>query len=77
MIEIIEIEGMFVSMAGDYFESLIYTRKDGEKLKDDLFKRLNADEILFHKGMDLEIIEIKSQDFIDDSFKTELLKMKM
>jgi L-serine dehydratase len=74
MIEIIELEGMFVSMAGDYFESLIYTRKDGEKLKDDLLIRLNADEILFHKGMDLEIIEIKSQDFIDDSFKTELLK---
>jgi L-serine dehydratase len=49
MMEVIELEGMFVSMAGDYFETLIYLRKDGEKLKDELLEKFSADEILFHK----------------------------
>jgi L-serine dehydratase len=73
MIEIIELEGMPVSMAGDYFETLIYIRKDGEKLKDELLNKLLADEILFHKGMHIEIIEIKSQKFLDDSLKDDIL----
>jgi L-serine dehydratase len=74
MMEVIELEGMFVSMAGDYFETLIYLRKDGKKLKDEMLEKFSADEILFHKGMDLEIIEIKSQNFLDESLKAEILE---
>ena len=73
MIEIIELEGMSVSMSGDYFETIIYSRRDGDKIKDELLNKITADEILIHKGMDLEIIEIKSQKFLDKSHKTKIL----
>ena len=73
MIEIIELEGMSVSMSGDYFETIIYSRRDGDKIKDELLIKITADEILIHKGMDLEIIEIKSQKFLDESHKTKIL----
>ena len=73
MIEIIELEGMSVSMSGDYFETIIYSRRDGDKIKDELLNKITADEILCHKGVDLEIIEIKSQKFLDESHKTKIL----
>ncbi len=73
MIEIIELEGMSVSMSGDYFETIIYSRRDSDKIKDELLNKITADEILIHKGVDLEIIEIKSQKFLDESHKTKIL----
>jgi L-serine dehydratase len=76
MISIIELEGMPVSIGGDYFESLIYIRNDGKMLKNKLINNLNVDEILLHKGIDLEIIEIKSEEFLDDSLKAEILANK-
>jgi len=73
MIEIIELEGMSVSISGDYFETIIYSRRDGDKIKDELLNKITADEILIHKAVDLEIIEIKSQKFLDESLKTKIL----
>ena len=33
MIEIIELDGIPVSIGGDYFETIIYTNQDGKKIK--------------------------------------------
>ncbi len=74
MIDIIEIDGIPISMNGDFFESIIYLKKDGLKIQDELSIKLPVDDILFHKGNDFEMVEIKSQKFLDDSLKNELLK---
>ena len=73
MIEIIELDEIPFSMAGDYFETIIYTRKGGKRIIDQLLNNLSADEILFHKGMGLEIVEIKLQNFLDESLKAKIL----
>jgi len=73
MIEIIELDGISISMAGDYFDTIIYTRKDGKRIIDELLNKLSADEILFHKGIGFEIVEIKSQNFLDESLKAKIL----
>ena len=65
IIEVTEIDGTEVSMAGDYFETIIYTRKNGKIIIDELLNKLSADEILFHKGKGLEIVEIKSRYFLN------------
>ena len=74
MIEIIELDGIPISMKGDYFETIIYIKKDGQKIQDGLSIKLPVDPIFLREGNDFEIVEIKSQKFIDDSLKDELLK---
>ncbi len=73
MIKIIELDGLPILMKGDYFETIIYTKKNGEKLLDEILNRLSADEILFHKGNGFEIVEIKSQNFLNESLKVKIL----
>jgi len=74
MIDIIELDEMPLSIAGDYFETLIYTRRDGKKIIENLLINLPVDDILFHKGRGLEIIEIKSKNFLKESIKAKLLE---
>jgi len=73
MLEISELDSIPISLAGDYFETIIYTRKDGKRIIDELLNKQSADEILLHKGMGLELVEIKSQNFLDDSLKNKIL----
>jgi L-serine dehydratase len=73
MIQITELDSMPISMAGDYYETLIYTSKNGKRIKDELLNNLSADEILLHRGIGLEIVEIKSQNFLDESLKEKIL----
>jgi len=40
MIEIIELDEISISMAGDYFETIIYTRKDGKRIIEKLLNKL-------------------------------------
>jgi L-serine dehydratase len=76
MIEIVQLDETAVSIAGDYFENLIYTRRDGKNIIDELLINLPADDILLHKGRGYEIVEIKSQSFLDKKLKTEILSYK-
>ncbi|MHA2335152.1 MAG: L-serine ammonia-lyase, iron-sulfur-dependent, subunit alpha, partial [Candidatus Hodarchaeales archaeon] len=63
MIEIIEIDGIRVSMVGDYHETLIYTNDD--EVLDYLQKNVSADEIIVGKGKRSKFIEIKTQESLD------------
>ena len=76
MIEIIELDGLPISINGDYFETIIYTNKDGEKIQDEVLNKLPVDEILFLKGNRFEIVEIKSQGFLNESVKAKILEME-
>ena len=73
MIEVIAIDEVPVSMAGDYFETLIYCNKPDEILQF-LKATITADDIELHKG-ETSFIEIKSQAFLDKDILSELQQM--
>ena len=72
IIEIIEIDSVRVSMAGDYFETLFYIETDGDKLLTYLDKNITADEICLLRGDDTQFIEIKSQGFWEQGTISDL-----
>ena len=74
MIEVIEIDGNKVSMAGDYYETLVYC-KDGEGLKYLIDAEVDYDELVLHKGK-TRFVEIKTQEPLDEIFCSKLLNME-
>ncbi|MFZ9661540.1 MAG: L-serine ammonia-lyase, iron-sulfur-dependent, subunit alpha [Chitinophagaceae bacterium] len=73
MIEVINIDGNKVSMAGDYFETLIYC-DDSDSIIKYLQSTISYDDILFHKG-ERSFIEIKSQQSLPETIVQELFHM--
>ena len=71
MIEVISIDGAQVSMAGDYYETLIYCN-DHEKVKEYVESVFDADVIEWHPG-EQPFLEIKAQQFLPEAFCKELL----
>jgi L-serine dehydratase len=74
MIEVIEIDGATVSMAGDYYYTLIYCQKP-EDIVEFLKASVQYDDIEIHRGS-INFIEIKSQRFIDEAIGRELSAME-
>lgn len=74
MIEVTAIDDIPVSMAGDYFETLIYCREP-EPIVRYLKSAIAFDEIEFHEGQQ-SFIEIKSQSFFDPVIHQELQEME-
>ncbi len=72
MIEVIEIDGVGVSLAGDYYETLIYLDSGGDKVLEYLSTNIDADEILLLRGADKQFIGIKAQRFLDERIVSEL-----
>ncbi len=72
MIEIIEIDGVTVSMAGDYYETLIYLDLASDEVLAYLSANIDADEILHVKSADAQFIEIKAQGFLEEAIVSEL-----
>jgi len=70
MIEVIAIDGATVSMAGDYFETLIYCHTP-EKVIAYLQNNFECDAIEWHLGEN-SFIEIKAQEFLPEEFCNEL-----
>lgn len=73
MIEVIEVDGSSVSMMGDYFETLIYTRSpDGvHRLLGSSFP---ADEIVYRPGPK-PFVQVRAQAHPDDSLLSDLKSM--
>ncbi len=65
IIEVIEIDGVKISMAGDYYETLIYFESDKARLLTYLNENISADEIHILHGEATQLVEIKSQGFLD------------
>lgn len=74
MIEVTEIDGAQVSLAGDYYETLIYLDAGGEEALQFLRDNTAADEILLLRSAGASIIEIKAQDFLDEKIVAQLNK---
>ena len=71
MIEVISIDGAAVSMAGDYFETLIYCDTP-EKVTAYINEVFDFDSIEWHPGQ-CAFIEIKAQHFLPDNLCNELM----
>lgn len=72
IIEVTEIDGIKVSMAGDYYETLIYFESDKDRLLVYLNEKISVDEINILHGEATQFVEIKSQGFIDQETISEL-----
>lgn len=70
MIEVIAINGIEVSMLGDFYETLIYCRSS-DRILALINKELSYDHLTVHSG-DAGFIEIKAQHFADESFHKQL-----
>ena len=74
MIEVIEIDELPVSMAGDYFETLIYCQQP-ESIMQFLKASVTYDDMVFHDGSN-SFIEIKAQSFLETTILKELQEME-
>jgi L-serine dehydratase len=74
MIEVIGIDGMTVSMSGDYCETLIYCQEP-ESIVQYLRASVHFDDMEFHQG-EKTFIEMKSQAFMDEGTRKELQVME-
>ncbi len=63
MIEIIALDGATASLAGDYFETLLYMDETAGRLPDFLKERLEADSIVVLDSPGGAIVEVKAQEF--------------
>jgi L-serine dehydratase len=75
IIQVVEIDGVPLFMAGDFHETLVFLRGNGgnggnrgdppglESLLEQLMAEVEADEILLHQGVGGAIIQIKAQSF--------------
>ena len=74
MIQVIEIDGAAVSMAGDFYETLIYV-KSPAMVVNFLKESIAYDEINIHGG-DSVFIEIKSNQFLTDGICEEVMNLE-
>lgn len=73
MIQVIEIDGAPVMMAGDFYETLVYV-KESEHVVKFLKESIGYDEINVHQG-ELTFIEIKADQFLTDGIIEELMEI--
>lgn len=74
MIEVIEIDGLEVSMAGDYFETLIYCSSPNN-IFSYLQNILDYDSLEVHEGNQICFIQIKSQSKLGNEIHSEIKSM--
>ena len=72
MIEVTQIDGLSLSLCGDYYETLIFPNADSEKIIDFLHASFVADEFLLHNNVGMQLIEIKAQSFLDEELRSSL-----
>jgi L-serine dehydratase len=66
MVEIVEIDGVAVSMAGDYFETLVFVADNDDAVLKKIQDRFTAESYKLCRGGDTGLIEIKSREFPGD-----------
>ena len=72
MIEIISIDGIQVSLAGDYFETIIFPDSKADELIKFLADRFNADSITLAGKPEKQLIVVKAQKFLDENIISAL-----
>ncbi len=65
MIEVVEIDGFCVAMAGDYSETLLYTDTHGPEIVEYLSRVLPDHDVLLHRTQGRCLVEIKTPQPVD------------
>lgn len=76
MIEVVDIDGAPVMIRGDFFETLIFFISGKEEIITYLKQHEKADQILLCNGEQTKFIEVKSQAFLGEEIKRNLLSME-
>jgi L-serine dehydratase len=66
MIEVIELDGSLISIAGDYFVTLIYLLENDHAIENYLKNEVVADDIIFHESQGNPYVEVKAQKFLEE-----------
>ncbi len=66
MIEVVEIDGIAVSILGDYWETLIWIAGQPGDAMSQRAKCIDADEVQFHVGPNGVLIQIRGRQFVSD-----------
>ena len=72
MIEITQLDGFQLSLAGDFYETLILIDDKGHELLGFLNDLIEADQVLFQEKDRVCLIDVKSQSFISREIITQL-----
>lgn len=66
MVEVVAVDDFPVSIAGDYYETLLWVERNDPDLLHRLSGLLEADAILLHESETGHLVEIKAQRFLDE-----------
>ncbi len=72
MIEVTGLDDFEISMAGDFYETLIFTSSDSGNLFRHLSDTFDTDVVICHKGPQNDLIEVKGQHFPDPVFLSDI-----
>jgi L-serine dehydratase len=72
MIQVIEIDGIQISIAGDYFETLFYLENGTDEVLNFIHDNITADEINLLGDQGGQIIEVRGQKFLAGEMLSEL-----
>ena len=75
MVEIVEIDKVPVSIAGDYFETLVFVDSGAEAVPDRIREIFSAESYHLCQGTDTSFIEIKSRVFPDDNVTNAIMAL--
>jgi L-serine dehydratase len=72
MIEVVEIDGVEVSLRGDHYETLVYPVSGSEAVFAFLSQNVDADQILLRGGKGTGFVQVKAQRFLPESVVSDL-----
>ncbi len=72
MMEVVDIDGVPISIGGDYFETLLFTRANGDDIAKAVAARVATDDILVHHAPDGQIVQVRAQEFVGDAVLDQL-----
>lgn len=72
MMEVIDIDGIPVSIGGDYFETLFFAGANGREVARVVAARMTADEVRMHDAPSGQLVEVRAQAFVSDDIVAEL-----
>jgi len=71
-IEIVNIDGLDVSLHGDTYVTLLYIERINQNVKEYIENLVDVDEILFHNKNNFNVVEIKSSGLVDNNLLTKM-----
>jgi len=72
MMEVVDVDGFPVSIAGDFYETLLWVEDGGEGVVQTLRESIEADDILLHHSAHGQLVQVKAAGFVNDEIVARL-----